>query len=94
MCAVDDPTNQILGAVLNQAYFTCPSCSSQHPVFGSPDKFEQAARDYKLATLAQIPVSEKLAASADVGSPLALDRQARESEPFLELARRVWSQVQ
>lgn len=83
---------QILGAVLNQAYFQCPSCSDKHPVFGSPAKFEEAARDYKLDVLGQIPVSERLALSADAGSPLALD-DAPESAPFLDLARSVWNKI-
>lgn len=84
---------KILGAVLNQAYFTCPSCDSRHPVFGSPAKFEKAAKDYSLETLAQIPVSERLAVSADEGSPLALSN-VPESGPFLDLARRVWAKIE
>ena len=56
----------ILGIVENMSYLECPDCGRHINVFGE-SHVEQAAREYGLKVLAQIPIDPKLAQMVDGG---------------------------
>lgn len=57
----------IIGFVENMSYFECPDCHSRHKIFGD-SKIAEAAKKYGVDTVAEIPVTTKLAAAVDAGA--------------------------
>ena len=51
----------------NMAYFECPDCNKKHHIFGE-SHIEEIAKEYKVDTVAQIPINHKLAAAVDAGA--------------------------
>ena len=51
----------------NMAYFECPDCNKKHYIFGE-SHIEEIAKEYKVDTVAQIPINNKLAAAVDAGA--------------------------
>ena len=56
----------ILGVVENMSYLECPDCKKHIHVFGE-SHVEQAAQEYGLKVLAQIPIDPKIAQMVDGG---------------------------
>ncbi len=57
----------VLAFVENMAYFECPDCGKRHKIFGESD-INAVAEKHGVATAAEIPVSNKLAAACDAGA--------------------------
>ena len=57
----------VIGFVENMSYFECPDCHSRHKIFGD-SKIAEAAKKYGVDTVAEIPVTTKLAAAVDAGA--------------------------
>jgi len=62
----------ITGILLNQSYFFCPTCTSPHYLFGSPDLFRGTARDLRVDILGELPLVQGVSSSGDQGVPYAL----------------------
>ncbi|KAF9519173.1 hypothetical protein BS47DRAFT_1370801 [Hydnum rufescens UP504] len=57
----------ILGLVLNMSYYTCPSCSAKHHVFGSIDSFHRAVRELDTTILGELPLVPAVNGGAEGG---------------------------
>lgn len=57
----------VLAFAENMAYFECPDCKKKHKIFGE-SHIEEIAKEYKVDTVAQIPINNKLAAAVDAGA--------------------------
>lgn len=55
-----------IGLVENMSYFTCPSCSERHYIFGEPKGKEVAAR-YDIPAYATLPIDPEFARKCDAG---------------------------
>lgn len=62
----------VLGLVENMAYFTCPSCGENHPIFGE-SQIKTLTETYKIPLTAQIPLDPALAQACDQGKIAELD---------------------
>jgi len=58
----------ILGLIENMAFFTCPHCQHESPIF-SRGGVEVASKNYKLPLLGSIPLSIDLRQACDQGEP-------------------------
>lgn len=56
----------IIGLVENMSYLVCPDCQKKISVFGE-SRVEEAAKEYGIPVLAQIPIDPKIADSVDQG---------------------------
>lgn len=63
---------QIIGTILNQAYFICPSCTTPHQLFGSPDAFRSVASTLGVPILGELPLVTSVSTGGDRGVPYAL----------------------
>ena len=59
--------------LLNMSHYVCPSCTTQHDLFGSSASIENAAKEMGLQVLGKLPLVSQLSSSADRGVPLTLD---------------------
>jgi ATP-binding protein involved in chromosome partitioning len=98
---------QITGIVLNQSFFLCPSCTKEHYIYGSPEKFRETAERMSIPMLAEFPVLGGMSWGGDRGVPYALlgesalskegdgSQQAggRWKEVMSNVARRVWQDI-
>ena len=57
----------VLAFAENMSYFECPDCGSQHRIFGD-SHIDEIAEEYKVDTVARIPINHKLAAAVDAGA--------------------------
>ncbi|TFY66706.1 hypothetical protein EVG20_g4381 [Dentipellis fragilis] len=64
----------ITGLVLNQSYFLCPSCTTPHYLFGSPDVFNQTAKQLGVPVLGELPLDPGVSFGGDAGVPYGLVR--------------------
>ncbi|KAA1475454.1 P-loop containing nucleoside triphosphate hydrolase protein [Dentipellis sp. KUC8613] len=64
----------ITGLVLNQSYFLCPSCTTSHHLFGSPDVFNQTAEQLGVPVLGELPLIPGVSSGGDAGVPYGLVR--------------------
>jgi ATP-binding protein involved in chromosome partitioning len=92
------PLQKILGFVLNMSYFICPSCETDHYLFGRPDAFVKASEDYGVEVLGEVPLEPVTSARGDSGRPVVLQGKegsagARSREVFLEMGRKVWEAI-
>ncbi|OBZ77303.1 Iron-sulfur protein IND1 [Grifola frondosa] len=62
----------IIGLLLNQSYFICPSCSTPHYLFGSPDSFRATAGRLGVDILGELPLVPDVSVGGDKGVPFAL----------------------
>ncbi|KAI0286213.1 P-loop containing nucleoside triphosphate hydrolase protein [Russula brevipes] len=85
----------IIGLVLNQSYFLCPTCSTPHHLFGSSD----APRALGIKFLGELPLTPGVSTGGDAGLPYALlnshsdtDGKAGQQwqEGMLGIAERIW----
>ncbi|KIJ60724.1 hypothetical protein HYDPIDRAFT_138651 [Hydnomerulius pinastri MD-312] len=70
----------ITGTILNQAYFVCPSCTSPHQLFGSPDNFHSVASKLSVPILGELPLVKGVSVGGDSGIPYALTASSALSE--------------
>jgi len=77
---------KIAGVVENMSWFTCPSCTERHEIFGSGGGAE-LARDLGTTLLGQIPIDTRLREGSDSGVPLVVGHpQAEASRALLAVA--------
>lgn len=65
-------TFQITGILLNQSYFLCPTCTTPHHLFGSPDAFRGIAARLGVDILGELPLVQGVSSGGDQGVPYAL----------------------
>lgn len=73
----------ILGVIENMASFVCPTCGSEHAIFGR-GHVEEHCREHDVAYLGAIPMDLRVAPAGDQGRPIVLD--APDSPPARALA--------
>jgi len=56
----------ILALVENMAYFKCPDCGREYPIFGE-SRLAESAKKFGIGETAQVPIDPKLAAACDAG---------------------------
>ncbi|KAJ8495113.1 hypothetical protein ONZ45_g13006 [Pleurotus djamor] len=89
----------IIGLVLNQSLFFCPSCSTPHRLFGSPDSFERTAKNMNLNILGELPLTSDVSQCGDAGRIYGLADTAKDlggkqwTETMDSLANHVWNYV-
>jgi len=62
----------ITGILLNQSYFLCPTCTTPHHLFGSPDAFRGIAAHLGVDILGELPLVPGVSSGGDHGVPYAL----------------------
>ncbi|KAK2462782.1 hypothetical protein APHAL10511_005173 [Amanita phalloides] len=62
----------IIGLILNQAHFICPTCTTSHSLFGPPDAFRSTAKRLTLDIMAELPLVPHVSMSSDEGRPYML----------------------
>lgn len=62
----------IIGAVLNTAYFVCPSCTDKHYLYGSNEAFKSVCEDTGLRALGELPLVGNVSKHGDEGVPTVL----------------------
>lgn len=62
----------ITGTLLNQSYFLCPTCSTPHHLFGSPEAFRSTAALLGVDVLGELPLVQGVSSGGDHGVPYAL----------------------
>ncbi|KAI0762784.1 P-loop containing nucleoside triphosphate hydrolase protein [Fomes fomentarius] len=90
----------IVGLMLNQSHFICPSCSSPHELFGSPASFRATAARFGVDVLGELPLVPGVSRASDSGIAYALypkdsgEAQHRGGKEWLDTmagaASRVW----
>ncbi len=57
----------VLAFAENMSYFECPDCGKKHSIYGE-SHIDATAEEYKVDTVARIPINPKLAAAVDAGT--------------------------
>ncbi|KAH0828609.1 P-loop containing nucleoside triphosphate hydrolase protein [Lanmaoa asiatica] len=70
----------ITGTILNQAYFICPSCTTPHQLFGSPDAFRSIASSLGVPILGELPLVKGVSTGGDRGVPYSLTASSQQTE--------------
>ncbi|KAF7977554.1 hypothetical protein HWV62_3346 [Athelia sp. TMB] len=91
----------ITGILLNQSHFLCPSCTTPHHLFGSPDKFRSTAAQVGVDVLGELPLVPGVSSGGDEGVPYALtSRTEKDGAGGAEwrstmdaIAARVWASL-
>ncbi|KAF4566221.1 hypothetical protein EYR36_011636 [Pleurotus pulmonarius] len=65
----------IIGLLLNEATFFCPSCTTGHPLFGSPDAFRHTAEKMSIDILGELPLVSEVSSAGDAGKLYGLDQR-------------------
>ncbi len=80
------------GLVLNQSHFICENCSTPHYLFGSPDRFREAAKLMEVDVLGELPLVPGVSEGGDSGIPYALSaRNEAWNEVMRGVAEKVWA---
>jgi ATP-binding protein involved in chromosome partitioning len=80
----------ILGLIENMAHFTCDTCGTRHPIFGSGGA-EAEARRLDVPFLGAVPLTLALRESSDAGRPpVALDPDGATGRLYRGMARALW----
>ena len=58
---------KVLGLVENMSYFTCPSCSEQHEIFGE-SQAENLAKRFDIDNVVRLPINPDFARTIDAGA--------------------------
>ena len=84
--------NKITGLVLNTSHFTCPSCTTPHYIFGSPDAFRSTADRLGAKILGELPLVAGVSSSSDKGVPYMLESEGNEEwqSTMKSIANAVW----
>ncbi|KAK0477702.1 P-loop containing nucleoside triphosphate hydrolase protein [Armillaria luteobubalina] len=84
----------VTGLVLNQSNFVCGTCSTPHYLFGSPDRFREAARLMEVDVLGELPLVLGVNEGGDSGVPYALTgRNEAWNEVMRGVAEKVWASL-
>lgn len=59
------------------SYYICPDCTTPHLLFGSPDKFNKAARDMSIDVLGELPLVSAVSDGGDGGRPVMIAQQVQ-----------------
>lgn len=62
----------IVGLLLNESHFICPSCSTPHQLFGSSESFLATASRLDVNILGELPLVSGVSTGGDRGVPYAL----------------------
>ncbi|KAK0473340.1 ParA/MinD ATPase like-domain-containing protein [Armillaria novae-zelandiae] len=84
----------VTGLVLNQSHFVCGTCSTPHYLFGSPDRFREAARLMEVDVLGELPLVPGVSEGGDSGVPYALSgRNEAWNDVMRGVAEKVWASL-
>jgi len=93
----------ITGVLLNQSHFICPSCDTNHQLFGSPDAFRNTASLLDIEVLGELPLVPGVSSGGDEGVPYALlaDERRRHDglagsqwmETMAAVAAKIWKSL-
>ena len=82
---------------MNSSYFLCPSCTTPHHLYGSPDAFRRAASDVGVPILGELPLVPEVNKGGDTGVPFMLSSysgnstfEAKGKEDTLDQAGKEW----
>ncbi len=78
----------VLGIVENMSYFVCPSCDTEHDIFGRGGGAE-VAQKFGLPLLAEIPITADIRTGGDRGTPAVEMDGSPAREAFRQLAGKV-----
>lgn len=79
----------VLGLVENMSFFTCPSCQTEHHIFGHGGA-ESEAKKLGLPFLGKIPLEIAIRANADSGTPIVVSEpDSPHSLAYHEIAKAV-----
>ncbi|KAG7440503.1 P-loop containing nucleoside triphosphate hydrolase protein [Guyanagaster necrorhizus] len=91
----------VTGLILNQSHFICGNCSTPHYLFGSPDRFHEAAKQMEVDVLAELPLVPGVSKDGDSGIPYALSGWNENevggkiwNEAMKGVAEKVWATLQ
>lgn len=89
---------QILGLVLNQSYFICPSCTSRHALFGTPSQFRTTAERMGASVLGELPLVAGVSSEGDRGVPYMMSADVglggeEWKNTMKDVARDVWRKI-
>ncbi|MCJ1245327.1 hypothetical protein MMC30_002531 [Trapelia coarctata] len=84
----------ILGLLQNMSHFTCPSCFTTTPIFGSPAHLLAACAEHKISLLGSIPLHASICEDADRGRPTVVSEPASErGGAFMGVAAAVGAKI-
>jgi len=94
----------IIGMLLNQSHFICPSCTQRHYLFGEPDKFRATASQLGINILCELPLVSGVSTTGDRGIPYSLaPKENRGADDagglswngaMMNVAEKIWKAVQ
>jgi len=83
----------ILGIVENMSYFICPSCGSQHDIFGHGGARKEATR-IGAPFLGEVPLDMAIRETSDGGTPIVVsDPNGAHAKIYREIAEKAWTRV-
>jgi len=83
-----------LGLILNQSYYTCPSCTSKHSLYGTSTSFEQLVQESGTVSLGELPISPSVSETSDNGVPEVLASSEGEYQRAMgSVAKQVWERL-
>ena len=83
----------VLGVVENMSYFVCPNCAERHEIFDHGGAAE-AAREFEIPFLGEIPLDPRIRVSSDQGHPVAaLGLDDPLAKPYVETARLIAAEI-
>ncbi len=78
---------KVLGLIENMSWFECDNCEKRHHIF-SKGGASDAAREFGIPVLGELPIESDLRQSGDLGLPLVeADPENRTSRLFVQIAR-------
>ena len=84
----------VLGIIENMSYFACPKCGHQTNIFGHGGARNEAER-LGVDFLGEIPLDIAIRETSDGGTPIvAAEPDGVHAKAYLEIAARVWQQVE
>ena len=84
----------VLGIIENMSYFACPKCGHQTNIFGHGGARTEAER-LGVDFLGEIPLDIAIRETSDGGTPIvAAEPDGVHAKAYLEIAARVWQQVE
>ncbi|KAK0450435.1 P-loop containing nucleoside triphosphate hydrolase protein [Desarmillaria tabescens] len=91
----------VTGLILNQSHFICGKCSTPHYLFGSPERFHEAAKQMEVDILAELPLVPGVSEGGDSGTPYTLSGRNEDeaggkawNEAMRSVAEKVWAALQ
>ncbi len=83
----------VIGVIENMSYFICPSCDTQHDLFGRGGG-ERIARAFNVPLLGQVPLQMNVRTGGDEGEPVVMvDPESPAAQGFRAVAGAVARQV-